>query len=473
VLCRRLDRSVAVAKVVRLAGWLGRMAVVAVAAFVAVAVVNRLLAPAGTAVGRWPVIAVVFAGVVAAWWWWREGALTRLDVARAIEASHVALGERVSRAVPFLDLREDAPAEPSLTSGLRGLAVADAARAVAAIRRLPVPGLTHHIPWAVAGSVAGLVWLASMQMVPRKLAEAEPRESLSTDTPTVAAEVDHAAAAARLAAAAAVESRLAEILARRFAAAPGQMVDSLSEMQQRDLVTLAGVHEESLRTVHRVRVELAASETLEARAAGRQLESLEDESGDTLRHAITANRLATAAAGVRRWADTLAAVVRLLGGEEGDVAGTPSQLPPREVIQVRRAEAALAAIEQRPLDRHQNAGDGRTAVVAAREAADRKPLPDGAERPTGPTGSEPAGEGTAAPTSEPRFAAGDADISRPIDEAATPQARVWSLLPTASRPSPMSGAAADVAAEYRAAVDLYYQLVLESLASESTGKPAP
>lgn len=472
MLCRRLDRSVAVAKVVRLAGWLGRMAVVAVAAFVAVAVVNRLLAPAGVAVGRWPVIAVVFAGVVAAWWRWREAALTRLDVARAIEASHVALGERVSRAVPFLDLRQDAPAEPSLTSGLRGLAVADAARAAAAIRRLPVPGLTHHIPWAVAGSVAGLVWLASMQMVPRKLAATEPRESLSTDTPTVAADVDHAAAA-RLAAAAAVESRLAEILARRFAAAPGQMVDSLSEMQQRDLVTLAGVHEASLRTVHRVRVELAASETLEARAAGRQLESLEDESTSAIRHAITTNRLATAAAGVRRWADTLAAVVRLLGGEEGDVAATLPQLPPREVVQVRRAEAALAALEQRPLDSRQNAGDGRTAVVAAREAADRKPLPDGAERPTGLTGSEPAGEGTAAPTSEPRFAAGDADISRPLDEAATPQARVWSLLPTASRPSTRSGAAADVPADYRAAVDLYYQLVLESLASESTGKPAP
>lgn len=469
----RLDRGVTMALAVWLAGWLGRLAVCAVAAFAAVALVNRLLAPAGVAVGRGPVIAAVLAAAAATWWRWGGRAPTRLDVARAIEATHLDVGERVSRAVAFLDLPPVAVQEPPLTAGFRELALEEAARAAGAIRRLPVPGLARHMPWAVAGSIAGLAWLASMQMASREVAETLPRETLSTASPTVTAAADHAEAAARLAALAAVEARLAEVLARRFAAAPGQMVDSLPEMQQRDLAALAGVHEESRQAVHRVRDDLAASETLAAQAAGGQLESLMDSSADAVADAITTNRLATAAAAAQQWADTLAAVARLLGREEADATVTLQQLRPQEVVLVRRAEATLAALEQRPLDGSQDGDAGRAAAVVAREAAGRAPLPDGTKRPTGPPAAEPAGEATAAPTSEPRFAAGDSQAIRPLDEAASPQARVWSLLPSASRPTARSGGTADVPADYRAAVDLYFQLVLESLADESGGRPAP
>lgn len=469
----RLDRGVALAQAVWLAGWVGRLAVCAVAAFAAVALVNRLLAPAGVAVGRGLVLAAVLASVAAVWWRRGGRAPTRLDVARAIEAAHADVGERISRAVAFLDRSPGVVQEPPLTASLRELALEDAARAAGAIRRLPVPGLERHMPWAVAGSIAGLTWLASMQMASREVVERGPRETLPTASPTVTAAADHAEAAARLAALAAVEARLAEVLARRFAAAPGQMVDSLPEMRQRDLAALAGVHEESRRAVHRVRDDLAASETLAAQAAGGQLESLMDSSAGTVADAITTNRLATAAAAAQQWADTLAAVARLLGKEDVDGTVSLQQLRPQEVVVVRRAEATLAALEQQPLDGDQDGDAGRAAAVVARGAADREPLPDGAGRPTGPTADEPAGEATAAPTSEPRFAAGDAQVIRPLDEAASPQARVWSLLPSASRPTARSGGTADVPADYRAAVDLYFHLVLESLADESGGRPAP
>ncbi len=468
----RLDRGVRMAQAVWLAGWLGRFAVCAVAAFVAVTLINRLLAPAGVAIGRGPVVAALLAAAAVAWCRWGGRAPTRLDVAQATEAAHVDVGERISRAVAFLDRPAGGVQEPPLTADLRELALEDAARAAGAIRRLPVPGLKRQMPWAVAGSIAGLAWLASMQMVPRDVVETGPRETLSTASPTVTVAADHAEAAARLTALAAVEARLAEVLARRFAAAPGQMVDSLPEMQRWDLAALAGVHDESLRAVSRVSIDLAASETPAGQAAREQLESLMDPSAAAVAYAITSNRLASAAAEAQQWADTLAAVARLLGWEEADATAVLQQLPPQEVVLVRRAEATLAALEQRPLDGSQDGDAGQAAADVARAAANREPPPDGAERPTGPA-AEPAGEATAAPTSEPRFVTSDSQVIRPLDEAATSQARVWSLLPSASRPAARSGGAADVPADYRAAVDLYFQLLLESLADESGGRPAP
>ncbi len=468
----RLDRGVTLAQAVWLAGWLGRFAVCAVAAFVAVALVNRLLAPAGVAVGRGLLLVAVLAAVAAVWWRRGGRAPTRLDVARAIEAAHADVGERVSRAVAFLDRSAGGVQEPPLTADLRELAIEDAACATAAIRRLPVPGLKRHMPWAVAGSIAGLAWVVAMQMVPRDVVETGPRETLSTASPTAPAAADHTEAAARLAALAAVESRLAENFTRRFAAAPGQMVDSLPDMQRRDLAAVAGVHDESLRAVSRVSMDLAASESPAAQAAREQLKLLIDPLAADVAYAITSNRLAAAASEARQWADTLAAVARLLGREEADATAALQELPLAEVVLVRRAEATLAALEQRPLDGSQNSDARRAADVVSREAAGREPLPDGAERPTETTAAEPEGEATAAPTSEPRFAAGDSQIIRPLDEAATPQARVWSLLPSASRPAARSGGVTDVPPGYQAAVDLYFRLVLESLVGESGGRSA-
>ena len=78
---------------------------------------------------------------------------------------------------------------------------------------------------------------------------------------------------------------------------------------------------------------------------------------------------------------------------------------------------------------------------------------------------------TPAAPSDPRFAAGDAAIARPLAAAERPQARVWSLLPEAVQPFASSGGDADVPTDYRAAVDRYYQLVLEQLVPEQVESP--
>lgn len=469
----RLDRAVVVAKAARLLGWLGRVAVVVVVALLGEAAVTALIAPAGLLRTRWPTVAIVLVGAVAAWWRWAGQAPSRLDVARASEASHAELGERISRAVPFLDVPTDVAQEPPLTHGLRELAIEDAARAGEVIRRLPVPGLRLHAAWAVAGSVALITWLAVARTVLHDSSAGRPLQVRSLDAPVVAPEVDHSHAAARLAAVAAVESRLAEILALRFAAAPGQTVDSLTDGQVQDLGKLAEVHEESLRIVHRIRAELAAEDTPEAQAAVEQLASLDDASGDRIGRVIVANRLASAATGARLCADTVSAVARLLGGGEAGGDITLPHLAPREVVHVRRAEAMLADLEQRPLDGRQDAAGRREVVATARQEADYDSRSVAAGRSTSPAGAEPGGDMTGASTSEPRFATGDVDISRPLDEVASAQARVWSLLPSASRPTARGGGVADVPADYRAAVDLYYRVVLESLASEPAGRRVP
>ena len=466
---RRLDRAVVVAWVVRLLGWLGRVAVVAGMALLIARAAELLIAPAGFPVGRGPVIGAVFLGAIAAWWRWAGRAPSRFDVARAIEAAHADVGERISRAVAFLDPPADAPSEHPLTHGLRTLAIDDATQAVSAIRHLPVPGLRCHAAWAVAGSVAVIAWLGAEPMGPRhergrldeRLADTSAKES-----PPAPPAVDHTEIAARLAAVAATESHLADVLARRFAASPGRMVDLLPDEEQRNLVTLAEIHSESLQAVQLIRAELATHDTPAAQGAAQQLGFLDDASAGSLDVAISGNRLASAATGAARYADALTAVVRLLGGEatRGDVA--MQHLPLREVVRIRRAEAALADIEQRPPDRRLDAAERRTEVATTSGQSDRESRLPGPDRAAEPAGAEPAGQMTPVAPTDPRFAAGDGDSGRPIAAAERPQARVWSLLPGAEQPFATSGGEAEVPPGYRAAVDRYYQLVLEQLVRE-------
>jgi hypothetical protein len=466
---RRLDRGVAVAWIVRLLGWLGRVAIVAALALLAVHAAELLGMPAGVSLGRWPVIIAVLLGAVAAWWRWAGRAPFRLDVARAIEATHADVGERISRAVAFLEPATDAPREAPLTRGLRTLAIDDAAQAIAAIRRLPVPGLRRHVPWVVVGTVA----VIAAFMVPRsergRLDERRADPSAQQSPPSIPA-VEHTEIAARLAAAAATEAHLAEVLARSFAAAPGRMVDTLPQDEQQNLVILGAIHEESLQTVRLIRAELAIHDSPAAQAAARQLGLLDDKAIGSIGVAISGNRLASAATGAARYADELMAAAQSLGGGATGDAMPIQPLPPRDGVRMRRAEVALADVErQLEVGRQETAGR-EAAVATAGEPSDQERRQSGPNR-AGPTGAEPGGPVTSAAPSDPRFAAGDAAIARPPAAAERSQARVWSLLPEAVQPFASSGGDADVPTDYRAAVDRYYQLVLEQLVPEQVESP--
>lgn len=470
---RRLDRGVAIASTVRLLGWLGRVAVVTALTLLIERVVALFVAPLGFPPVPWPLIVAVGVGAVAVWWRRAGRGPSRLDVARAIEAAHADVGERISRALAFLEPAIDAPREPPLTHGLRDLAIDDAGQAITAIRHLPVLGLRRHAPWAVAGTVAVIAWLVAAPMVPHhergrldeRLADRSTKES-----PPAPPAVDHSEIAARLAAVVATESHLADVLARRFAASPGRMVDVLSDEERRNLGTLAKIHDESLQAVHAIRAELATHDTSAAQAAARQLGLLDETSAGSIDVAISGNRLAAAATGAARYADELWAVVRLLGGEATRGAMPVQPLPPRDGSRIRRAEVALAALERRLGDGRQDAG--REAVVtAAGERSDRESPHPERDRAAETAGAEPGGQITPVAPSDPRFAAGDAAIARPATAADRPQARLWSLLPEAVQPFASSGGEAEVPPDYRAAVDRYYQLVLEQLASKHAEGP--
>jgi hypothetical protein len=467
---RRLDRAVAIARMVRFLGWLGRVAVVAALALLIEREAELLMRPPGFLLGRWPVITAVFLGAVAVWWRWAGRAPSRLDVARAIEADHADVGERISRAVFFLDPATDAQRESPLTRGLRELAVDEAAQAMAAFRHLPVPGLRFHAPWAVAGSVAVIAWLAAAPTVPsagRRDGREDRRGDMSaTESPQDSRAVDHTQSASRLAAVAATEAHLADVLARCFAAAPGRMVDTLPDDEQRNLVVLAEIHDESLQAMQQIRAELATHDTPAAQAAARQLGLLDDTAGGSIGVAISGNRLASAATGAARYADALMAAVRLLGGEAARGVTAMGQLPPREAVRMRRAEAALADIEQQRRDGRQVAAGREAAVASAGQQSERESRQPERDQAAGSAGAESGGQVTPVAPSDPRFAAGDAAIARPVAAAERPQARVWRLLPEAVRPFASSGGEADVPPDYRAAVDRYYQLVLDQLVLE-------
>jgi len=165
----------------------------------------------------------------------------------------------------------------------------------------------------------------------------------------------------------------------------------------------------------------------------------------------------------------------ILGGlRSAAPAGMPA-LESRSVAEARRVEAVLDRVEARIRSGPGPAtGSPATATTASGQIVRQ---PDGGPtRPVGPGASADAGSGaagTSATTTEPRFAAGAAESARSEEGRATVRTRVWSLLPAGSRPSAVRGSEADAPPEYRDAVDLYYELLWESLASERKAAQHP
>jgi hypothetical protein len=467
---RRLDQALVAAWVVRLLGWLGRVAVIDLAAVVVASVVAVASGVAALPLMRWVAGTATLPAAVVAWWLWAGDRPTRLAVARAAEAACPSLGERLSRAVGWLDTAADPALASSLSAGLRRLAIEDAA--AAASGRLPTPGLAGHGPWIVAGGVAVAVLLAAIRE------PLLPVGGLPPETPFAAAAAfpELIDAGERLGRAASIERRLEGILAERFAAAPGVAAFSLADEAQNDLASLAAIQRATIEGITAVRDRLSAIDQPAARAAMALLQPAGDVAfGDDVAEAIADNRLARAATGAARLAGVLAESAVILGGlRSAAPAGMPA-LESRSVAEARRVEAVLDRVEARIRSGPGPAtGSPATATTASGQIVRQ---PDGGPtRPVGPGASADAGSGaagTSATTTEPRFAAGAAESARSEEGRATVRTRVWSLLPAGSRPSAVRGSEADAPPEYRDAVDLYYELLWESLASERKAAQHP
>lgn len=438
----------------------------------------------------------------------RDGWPDRLGIAVATEARHAVLGETLSRAVGFVDepaqaARHGGAAAPSPTTvALQRLAIDQAAAAARQVGGPVRPGLDVDLRVAAAGvATAVAVWL-STACLPGRWAAAVHRQlfvtadraaapaAVAPPSPDGIADADDAAAtalpaevrraASRLALAAAVERRLVDLLASRFAQAPGVPATALPRRRRQDLDELAAIQADCSRTIAAARRTIADGR-LPPTAAGHhdrllaavgRLDGPEVADAEAAAAQIAANRLQLAAAAADQVSKLVAAVATELGA--APVGG------PLDRIDVERdadlgaahdADAELRPDADRPLARAL-AAVARIAAGAdhAVTGSERSPVADG--RPTAATSRTSAAtaagsEGTTTAATQPSGTSPDEAVTSPATTAtggpSSPLDQVWSRLPTLERSQATRTAMESTPPTYRPAIDAYYRLLLQLL----------
>ncbi|MFM1996420.1 MAG: hypothetical protein RLZZ111_807 [Planctomycetota bacterium] len=316
---------------------------------------------------------------------------TRLAVALETERRDPRLGERLSRAVTFLDGRvENGPgrsADAALASGLRRLAIEQAAAALPG--RLAVPDEAADIKWMIAGALAGATALITALVVPAswggaKHAGAKAGAAVTAPAAGAAAGADsaampdaaRAALGRRLRAAAAIERRVAAVSAALFAEAPGAQRESLPRESQARLDRLAAIQAEVCDVARAVRTEirgLAATPAAVVAACLEQLDAFTAAGGATIGEAVAANRLGSAGDRALQAAAALAGAATALAGDSG--AMEPEGAVPGDSRLARAALVLdeLAATGAHPADAAASSPSRGAAAVAAAANAERAP----------------------------------------------------------------------------------------------------
>jgi hypothetical protein len=498
---RSLDRAVARGRALRLAAILGCWCTCAGVIWGAAVVTRWVLGLGGELGGPepWPlragvavsaalVTAGLFRAAVCAGRW-----PTRLAVALETERRDPRLGERLSRAVGFLEepiAKSDAPtAEAALTGGLRRLAIEQAREALPG--RPAVPGAAADLKWIAAGIVAVVAVTITTVAGPARRGGARPaRESDRTAVhgrPTeggmrgdgaVATDAARAAVVRRLDAEAAVERRVADVAAAVFAEAPGARRESLSRETQGRLDRLAAIQAEVCAAVRAARTEiesLAATPAARIEACLRELDAFASVGGEAIGADIAANRLglagdraASAAAAIAAAATALAA-----SGPDREVDGWAAD-------DLRMARATMALDELAVSVGHPLAD---TASDAGRRATTGEPTATATSVSGGPGGqAETAGSATGpgetrtTSPGQPTEPAPDARSTVTIDapSPSRPVGRGWRPPALGAADSKPSDAVVreDAPAAYRPAVAEYYRL-LRPQPARDTGSTDP
>lgn len=501
---RSLDRAVIRGCAVRLAGIVGCWAACAAVLWWAVVAVGQGLGGGADLMAAAPVATragiAVFAGVVTAVIF-RDAVFngrwpTRLAVALETERCDASLGERVSRAVAFLDETDDttedgreSSADAALARGLRRLAIEQAVAALPG--RLAVPGRPSDIAWIGAGVLAGAATLIMALVVPAPRRGATPAgdaagaEAAGPAAGTAGGQNDAAPAdtarlaiVQRLRAAAAIERRVAAVTAALFAEAPGASRDALSRESQARLDRLAAIQAEVCDAVRSIRPEVrgltatsAATSAALTAACLAQLDGFVTAGGEAIGGHVTANRLGLAGDRAAAAADAIAAAAAVLAGDTG--AATREE-PIRDDPRLARAAFVLDEIVAvgalAAEDAARSPSLGATTVAAAPDQERAPTTPSGAAAgPVRETVGSPA-RGDAATTSPSQAAAGQAAegaaAGRPDGlvagpSGARPADRGWR--PPAPHPLESSSTPTaipeDAPAAYRQAVAEYYRLL--------------
>jgi hypothetical protein len=301
-----------------------------------------------------------------------------------------------------------------------------------------------------------------------------------------------ARAAAGIADASVFEAWLAGSLDRLFQRQPGLSRDELASPDRDDVDRLAGWQSDCAADIEAdgdtIRRWVAgAADAAAVRAAVQRLDALDLPAFRQAAGDIQANRLFLAAAAASRAARPLAEAASFLGMPA--FAATAGAGGPRFTSQTPRSLAELRRMQALIDDRLPPAGPAtatageaavaRGAVGAAAEGTqDRNRGP--ADAGTGVTGRGDDSPAGASATGEPTLGGGVADRATEALLSADARAalrgsrqqsrqdRVWNLLPERERPVGITAADVPVPASYRAAVDSYYQSLLEATQPEGS-----
>lgn len=442
--------------------------------------------PAGIATAAALVTAVIFRAAVFAGRW-----PTRLAVAIETERRDHRLGERISRAVGFLDEpvadRREPAADAALADGLRQLAIEQARGTLPG--RLAVPGATDDLKWIAAGLFAAAAVAVTAVVVPLPRG-GTPHEEAAVPTPQPAnntgdtddvtsPKATQAAVVRRLRAVAKMERRVADVATMLFAESPGASRESLPRETQSRLDRLASIQSEVCTAVRAVREEirgLAGAPAARVAACLGELDAFVRVGGESLGEHIAANRLGLGGDRAASAADALAAAAHAWGADASVVAADARVGDDLRLVRLTMVldELAVAPGESKP--DAVNGSDGRAAAeepAGTPAAAARAAVGD--IDATGRT----AAPGGALTTSPAQTAAGSAaaDLSTAASAGRTGAGaadRGWR--PPAGKqaecPPVATGVPEDAPAAYRQAVAEYYRL-LRKPSTESAGGTDP
>jgi hypothetical protein len=456
-----IDRRVATARLVHGLGVVGRIGCVAACVWAIALVADRVTG--GRVDARLIACTVLAAAALAAWCFVRRAVAswpTRLSLALAAERAQPELGERISRAIGFLD---DTTSESDGSTTLKALAISQAADAAERIGATPIEGAAQHLGFAAA-AVSALALLAIA--VPRP--NAVTTQAIATkETPaadsspaTVRPAFDPLSeagqAAERIAALAGIERRLANSLAGWFADAPGLAAIDVPPRRRLAVAEAATLHDDLMAAASSAaNVIAAAAATGDATALGKAMAELAadvDSAQASVSAAIRDHRLAAAAEAASQLADRLADAARLLGIPIADPGGDALVEPP-----------SAPGHERAPPDPESSALIDRLAqldrAVASASAPEVAALSEpGVASQAKPSAAAATGPGGGAPAEAPQ--AGD------LAPGADGIERIWSLVPRQSLPLRPRAADAATFPSHRRAIDAYYRLLLEQKRSK-------
>lgn len=490
---RQLDFYVLKAEVIHFLGNLGCLFVFSMGIIIVLAGVEITFVPEGLPGTPWLFIGSIVAVILLLRMRPVGEVPNRLTIARCGEGQSSELGECISRAVDFLDSGGLKHSQNDQASQLRVLAVLDAAKAAKTTKYFPVPHGRVYTFWMIAGCLSVVLVMASLgisdcwaESVNRQLGltpqdHADATDSIQshshvTDQRSDADVIREALVTQcreQFQIAAYVQDRLSRVMSLRFAAAPGQRVESLKKATRNDLRSLVEIYNDTVVRIQRAQSKLVQLHPSIDERIMNKCAVLSPNFLSQVVEAIELNQLARAAEGTSFVASILREIVLDLGGSDSSVEGDRVEYSQWNFSDIRQAQVKLDEIEKQDLLRLENVNEGQGVTFTASHERD-------SHMPRVPYESQSrTAQGSTMNTSvstDPGFMAGGASsslVTQARDSSDHRVSRSWNLLPEDVQIHVQRSGFAEVPPEYKKAVELYYGIGMGATISDNGESDLP